>query len=52
MAWPLTAARTLWNLGKAGGRSLKRPLHGTGWGKGAKGTPEVVGRPAIRPGDP
>ena len=49
MAWPLTVARTLWNLGKAGGRSLKKPFHGTGWRGGAKGTEP---QPAILPGAP
>ncbi len=49
MAWPLTVARTLWNLGKAGGRGLKKPFHGTGWRGGAKGTEP---QPAILPGAP
>ena len=45
MAWP----RVLWELGKAGAGKLKRPFHGTGWGKGAKGTPEVLPQ-AAKPG--
>ncbi len=49
MAWPVRAAQSLWNLGKAGGRSLRRPFHGTGWRGGAKGTEP---QPAILPGAP
>ena len=45
MAWP----RVLWELGKAGVGKFKRPFHGTGWGKGAKGTPEVLPQ-AAKPG--
>jgi len=45
MAWPIRAAQSLWNLGK-------KPFAGTGWRGGARGRPEVLPRPAVRPGDP
>ena len=52
MAGPLRAAQSLWNLGKAGGRGVRRPFAGTGWGKGAREIPGHPGQTPIYPGAP
>ena len=52
MAWPIRAAKTLWDLTRAGGRVAKRPFAGTGWGKGAREIPGHPGQTPIYPGAP